>query len=80
VFELESVDLVSPVSAAAVAREVWFLTIQDRDTRKSLMSGVKANPIRVRYLMRKEEGTWRVIEYEVFGPDDTIPELQKVRF
>jgi hypothetical protein len=79
VFELESVDLLSPVSAVAVAQEVWFLTIQDRDTRKSLMSGVKANPIRVRYLMRKEEGNWRVIEYEVFGPDDTIPELQKVR-
>jgi len=78
VFELESVDLLSPVSAVAVAREVWFLTIQDRDTRKSLMSGVKANPIRVRYVMRKENNNWRVFEYEVFGVDDDIPELQKV--
>jgi len=79
VFELENVDLLSPVSAVAVAREVWFLTIQDRDTRKSLMSGVKANPIKVRYLMGKEGDNWRVIEYEVFGVDDDIPELQKVR-
>jgi hypothetical protein len=79
VFELESIEFLSAVSAAAVAREVWFLTIQDRETRKSLMSGVKANSIRVRYSMKKHEDNWRVIEYEVFGSDDEIPALPKVR-
>ena len=79
VFELESTEFLSAVSAIAVAREVWFLTIQDRDTRKSLMSGVKANSIRVRYRMKKHEDNWRVIEYEVFGSNDEIPALRKVR-
>ncbi|UCH45756.1 MAG: hypothetical protein JSV11_03350 [Nitrospiraceae bacterium] len=79
VFELESIDRTSPVSAVAIAREVWFMTIQDRGTRKSIMSGVKANSIRVRYRMRKEGDTWRVTEYEVFGVEDTIPVIPKGR-
>jgi hypothetical protein len=79
VFELESIDLMSPVSAVAIAREVWFLTVQDRETRKSLSRGVKANPVRIRYLMKKDGDNWRVLEYEVFGVDDDIPVMQKVR-
>ena len=79
VFELESIDLMSPVNAVAIAREVWFLNVQDRETRKSLSRGVKANPVRIRYLMKKDGDNWRVLEYEVFGVDDDIPVMQKVR-
>ena len=79
VFELENIDLLSPLSAVAVAREVWFLNIREEDMRKSPDAGVKANPIRIRYHMRRQGDGWRVIEYEVFGLDDDIPELRKVR-
>ncbi len=78
VFELEKIDLISPERAMAVSREVWFLNVQNRKNR-SEKSGVKANPIRVRYLLKKIDNKWLVIEYEVFGKDDDIPEMNMDR-
>lgn len=78
VFELEKIDLLSPGRALALAREVWFLNVQDRENRHK-KSGVKANPVRVRYLLKKIENKWRVIEYEVFGEGDTVPEMNTDR-
>lgn len=78
VFEIQSIDLLSPESAVTVARETWFLNVQEKGTRKR-MSAVKGNPIKVRYFLRKIEGSWKIIEYEVFGKDDTIPPLTDMR-
>lgn len=72
VFEIEKIDLLSPARAVVIAREVWFLNVQNRLARHK-KSGVKASPIRVRYLLKKIDNKWGVIEYEVFGKDDTIP-------
>lgn len=74
VFKLRKVDFLDPVRAVALADEVWFISLQDSRTRKPI-SAVKANPIRVRYLLRKEKGAWRVVEYEVFDKSGPIPPL-----
>jgi hypothetical protein len=79
VFKVESIDFIDPIRAVSVAEEVWFLRIQKRETRKSL-SPVKANPIKVRYILKKINGRWRVIEYEVFGKDDDITPMKMERF
>jgi hypothetical protein len=78
-FEIEDITLFNSVTAIAVAKEVWFLNVQERDTRKKL-SPVKANPIRVRYLLKKLKGMWGVVEYEVFSNEDDIPEMKIERF
>ena len=77
-FEIETINMLSPVSAFAVAREVWFLSVQDKATRKHL-SQTKANPIRVRYLLKKVNGSWGVLEYEVFSKNDDIPAMNMER-
>jgi len=74
-FEIENITLLNTVTAVAVANEVWFLNVQEKDTRKKL-SPVKANPIQVRYFLKKRDGMWGVVEYEVFGSKDDIPELK----
>jgi hypothetical protein len=74
-FEIVNIHLVNPVTAVTVAKEVWFLNVQERDTRKKL-SSVKANPIQVRYILKRLKGNWGVIEFEVFGSKDEIPELK----
>jgi hypothetical protein len=79
VFEIESIDFPDPDRATAVTREVWFLNIQEKETRKHL-SPVKASSIRVRYIMKKIEGNWRVLEYEVFADTDDIPAMRMERF
>ncbi len=78
-FEIETIKILSPVTAVAVAKEVWFLSVQDSKTRKNL-SPSKANPIRVRYLMKKIKGSWGVLEYEVFSQKDDMPEMNRERF
>ena len=77
-FEIETINMLSPVSAFAVAREVWFLSVQDRTTRKHL-SQTKANPIRVRYLLKKVNGSWGVLEYEVFSKNDAFMDRFKIK-
>lgn len=74
-FEIENMTLLNSVTAVAIAKEVWFLNVQERDTRKKL-SPVKANPIQVRYILKKLKEMWMVVEYEVFGSRDDIPELK----
>ena len=78
VFDIEEIDLLSPARAVVVAREVWFLNVQNRLARNE-KSGVKASPIRVRYILKKIDDKWGVIEYEVFGKDDTIPVINTDR-
>ncbi len=77
-FEIENMQLVNHVTAVAVAKEVWFLNVQEMGSRKKL-SPVKANPIQVRYFLKKVDGAWRVVEYEVFGSRDDIPALNMER-
>ncbi len=76
VFEMEETVLLSPNRAAAVAREVWFLNVQNRQNRRE-KSGVKASPIRVRYYLEKVNNRWMVMEFEVFGNDDAVPPMRK---
>jgi hypothetical protein len=78
-FEIEEITLLNPVNAIALTKEVWFLSIQEKDTRKKL-SPVKANSIRVRYILNKINNKWGVFEYEVFGNEDDIPALKMERF
>jgi hypothetical protein len=78
-FEIESIDILNPFRAIAVANEVWFLNVQEIQSRKKL-SGVKANPIKTRYVLQKIDNRWRVVEYEVYGKNDTIPPFLMERF
>jgi hypothetical protein len=77
-FELEHIELLGPREAVAVAREVWFLNVQEFGTRKKL-KGIKANPIRVRYILVKYKGDWKIEEYEVFHVDDEVPPFRDRR-
>jgi len=79
VFEIESMELVDPASAIVLTKEVWFLNVQDIKTRRYI-SPLKANSIKVRYFLKKINKKWQVVEYEVFGEEDTIPPLNERRF
>jgi hypothetical protein len=79
VFEIESVDFLDPDRAIVVAQEVWFLSIQEKKSRKPL-SAVKASPLRIRYFMKKTDGSWSVVEYEVFADTDKISPMRMERF
>lgn len=79
VFNIDSIKIIDPVSAVATTEEVWFLNIQNIETR-GYLSPVKANPIKVRYFLKKVDGKWLVIEYEVFGKKDDLPPLNERRF
>ena len=57
VFEIDEIELYSPVKAVAIATEVWFLNVQSRQKRHE-KSGVKASPIKVRYILEKHNGRW----------------------
>ena len=72
-FQLKKVRFPDPERAVAVADEVWFLTLQDSATRKA-KGPSKANRLQVRYLLRAEQGGWRVVDFEVYGPDDALPD------
>ena len=77
-FDIERIDLPDPGSAVVLAREVWFLSVQEKETRKTL-SAVKANSLRVRYIMKKIDSSWRVVEYEVFADEDEVPPMRMDR-
>jgi hypothetical protein len=79
VFDLERVELLGPEKAIALTREVWFLNIQKFNTREKL-KGVKVNPIRVRYILIKRQGAWKIEEYEVFHIQDEVPPFRNRRF
>jgi hypothetical protein len=79
VFKIEFIKLMDPVSAIALAKEVWFLNVQDIDTRRYI-SPVKAAPVKVRYFLKKIEKKWQVVEYEVFGEGDEVPPVNKGGF
>jgi len=72
-FQLKKVRLPDPERAVALADEVWFLTLQESATRKA-KGPSKANRLQVRYLLRAEQGVWRVVDFEVYGPDDVVPD------
>ena len=72
--KLLSITFIDAMSAEARTSETWFLSLQDAATRKPL-SGVKSNQVKVRYLLKRGGGVWRVVEFEVFGKDDPIPSL-----
>ncbi len=78
-FEVEHIDMPDAFSAVAVAKETWFLNVQERDTRKHV-SDVKASPIRVRYFLKKVDNKWLVVEYEVFAESDDMPEFNMEKF
>jgi hypothetical protein len=78
VFETKTIDFLDPVTALAVTREVWFINVQDVDTREYI-STLKANPIKVRYILKLVNKRWLVIEYEVFDENDDIPPFREWR-
>lgn len=67
-------QFLSPSHAYLVNQETYFISIQEAETRK-LVGGVKALPIKVRYILRILDGQWRVAEYEVFGESEELPPL-----
>ena len=67
------------IAPSAANRQPWhFIVVQDKETRGK-KSGVKGNPVKVRYFLKKIEGNWKIIEYEVFGKDDDIPPIANER-
>jgi hypothetical protein len=76
VFEIEDIEFYSPERAVVTAEEVWFLNVQNREKRYK-KSGVKASPIRVRYILVKHDDRWKVSEFEVYGKDDPVPPLRR---
>jgi len=75
-FEIEKIELLSPKRAVVVANEVWFMNVKSRKKRYE-KSGDRINQIKVRYILRKMGKRWEVIEYEVYGPDDSLPNLNE---
>jgi hypothetical protein len=70
--DIQSVDLLGPERAVAVAEEHWALVLRDLATgRKS--RGSKTLRCRCRYLLGKIEQEWKVLEYDVFGMHDLLP-------
>ncbi len=69
---IEGIRFYSPFRAVVVAKELWFLNFQDIKTRDYL-SPLKADKIRVRYLMKKVPGKgWIVQEYEVYSDTEKV--------
>ena len=71
-FVIEKIELPRPDRAVVIARETWYISAQNAVTRKQI-STLKRSPERVRYLMQMVQGKWRVMEFEVYGENDTIP-------
>jgi hypothetical protein len=70
--EIEDIRLYSPFTAVVVAREDWYINVQDSETRKYL-TPLKANVIKVRYFLRKYDSKgWIVEDYEVFNLKDEV--------
>lgn len=65
--------------ATAVVDEAWYMQYQDPASRRPVASK-KANFITVRYYLKKMWGRWTVMDYEVYGRDDSIPPVQHERF
>lgn len=68
-----------PAHATAVVDESWFMQYQNAETRRPV-SDKKANLIAMRYFLKKQWGKWIVVEYEVYGRDDSMPPVQNERF
>ncbi len=71
-FNIEKIELPRPDRAIVVAREIWYISAQDAATRRPV-STLKRNPERIRYLMRMVGGKWQIMEFEVYGENDSIP-------
>jgi hypothetical protein len=70
--KFEDIRFYSPYRAVVVTKELWFLNFQDIKTRKYL-SPLKADKIRVRYLMKKVPGKgWIVQDYEVYSDKEKV--------
>ncbi|RMG71290.1 MAG: hypothetical protein D6710_06185 [Nitrospirae bacterium] len=69
---IEGIRFYGPFRAVVVAKELWFINFQDIKTRKYL-SPLKADRIRVRYLMKKVPGKgWIVQDYEVYSDKEKV--------
>ncbi len=69
---IEDIRFYGPFRAVVVARELWFLNFQDIKTRDYL-SPLKADRIRVRYLMKKvPDKGWIVQDYEVYSDKEKV--------
>lgn len=76
--ELKDIQFLDLAHAVAVADESWFMMYQDAATRRSL-SAKRAMFTTVRYFLKKRWGKWNVLEYEVYGRDDTLPPFDRRR-
>lgn len=70
--EAEDVSVLSPERALIVTRESWALMVKQRDDRR-VGKGMQSLSIRVRYILGKGAGKWKVDEYEVYTIEDALP-------
>ena len=71
---IKDVELLGPDMAAVVTAENWVLLMRNRETGKRTR-GQKKNLIRVRYILKRIEGAWKVLDFEVYAPEDELPPL-----
>jgi len=64
--------------ASAIVNEAWFMQYQNIGTRKPV-SDKKANYLTLRYLFKKIGGKWIVMDFDVYGRNDSIPPVQQER-
>jgi hypothetical protein len=74
---IKKVEIIRPDRAAVVTAENWVLIMRSLATG-SRTKEQKHNLVRIRYILQRNQGLWRVIEYEVFGPDDEVPALAEI--
>ena len=69
---IEDIRFYGPYRAVVVTKELWFLNFQDIKTRDYL-SPLKADKIKVRYLMKKMPGKgWIVQDYEIYSEKEKV--------
>lgn len=74
---IKGIELIRPDRAAVVTAENWVLLLRNRETGKRAR-GQKKNLIRVRYILQRIEGAWKVLEFEVYAPYEELPPLAEV--
>jgi hypothetical protein len=71
---LKQLIFVGPNRAVVVMDEAWYSVFQDAETRRPI-SLKRANLITVRYYLKKMQGLWLVVEYEVYPQSSPLPPM-----
>lgn len=73
--EFRRAEVLSPGWAVVETAETWDLWL--RNIKTGLKTGRKTNLIQVRYHLARKGDRWIVVEFEVFGKDEDLPEISE---